>query len=81
MPGATAFTRTPLGATSRAAACVNMRTVAFEASYTTIGPVDAVNDEVDATFTMLPVPRGTIARRPACIAKNRPRALTDISRS
>ena len=81
MPGATALTRRPSGATSRAAACVSSRTAPLEASYTVIGPVEAVNADVEQTVTMLPRPRGAIARTAAWTTKKTPRTLTAISPS
>ena len=81
VPGATALTRRPSGATSRAAACVSSRTAPLEASYAVIGPVEAVNADVEHTMTMLPRPRGAIARTAAWTTKKTPRTLTAINPS
>ena len=43
--------------------------------------MEAVNPDVEQTVTMLPCPRGAIARTAACTTKNTPRTLTAISRS
>ena len=58
-----------------------MRTAAFERSYTAIGMLEDWNAEVELMLTMLPWPRGAIARSAACITKKTPRTLTAITRS
>ena len=53
----------------------------MEASYAVIGPVEAVNPDVEQTVTMLPQPRGAIARTAAWTTKKTPRTLTAINPS
>ncbi len=81
VPGATAFTRIPLPASSLAAATVSIRTAPFDVSYGTMGVVDAVNAEVDARLMIAPRRRGAITRAAAWSRKNTPLRLTSMRAS
>src|SRR6185437_10873764 len=66
VPGATALTLMPCGASSAASDVVIWRTAPLLVSYATPGRDEATKAEVDAKLTILPERCGTMRRAAAC---------------
>src|SRR5213078_1420036 len=80
MPGATAFTRTPRSANSRARARVNPATAALAAMYDAIRRC-GLSTAIDAKFTIAPPPRSSSKGMASCETRNAVFKLTASSRS
>src|SRR5207237_5397159 len=81
VPGATALTLIPCGASSAAIDTVIWRTAPLLVSYATSGFEDETKADVDGKLTILPCRRGIMSLAAACEQKKTHLTLTHICRS